>query len=68
MRLLGVVSCPLLFVQAAELFFVAADVAGDGFERVAELVDLDSQPGESERFSGLLTVLLDQGTELGAPA
>src|SRR5664279_205929 len=57
----------LLFGQSAELFFVAADVAGDGLERAAELVDLDGQAGEGERFAGLLAVFLDQGAELGTP-
>ena len=65
--MLGWSGVALLLGHAAELFFVAADVAGDGFERVAELVDLDGQPGEGERFSGLLAVFLDQGAELGAP-
>ena len=46
---------------------MAADVAGDGLERVAELVDLDGQAGEGERFAGLLAVLLDQRAELGTP-
>jgi hypothetical protein len=67
MRLLGWSGVALLFGQAAELFFVAADVAGNGLERVAELVDLDGQPGQGERFSGLLAVLLDQRPELGTP-
>src|SRR6478752_4244012 len=57
----------LVFGQSAELFFVAADVAGDGLERVAELVDLDGQAGEGERVAGLLAVFLDQGAEFGAP-
>jgi hypothetical protein len=57
----------LLFVQTAELFFVAADVAGDGLERVAELVDLDGEAGKGERFPGLLAVFLDERAELWAP-
>jgi hypothetical protein len=36
---------------AAELFFVAADFGGEGFDAGAELVDLDCDPGEGERFA-----------------
>jgi len=55
-----------LFVQSAELFFVAADVAGDCLETAVELVDLDGQAGEGERFAGLLAVFFDERPELGA--
>jgi hypothetical protein len=33
------------------LFFVAADFGGEGFDAGAELVDLDCDPGEGERFA-----------------
>jgi len=45
--------------EAAELFFVAADVGGDGFEDAAQLADLD---GESGQGGGVASaVLVDDG-------
>jgi hypothetical protein len=45
--------------EAAELFFVAADVGGDGFEAVAQLVDLDGKTGQGGGIVAAGTVLVD---------
>jgi hypothetical protein len=55
-----------LSVEAAELFFVAADVGGDGFEGGAELVDLNVEAGEGEGVSAVLAVFLDDGAQFWA--
>lgn len=47
--------------QAADGFFVPADVRRDGFERYAELVDLDGEAGEAVRVTGPCTVFFDYG-------
>ncbi len=52
--------------EFSELFFVAACFGGDGFEGEAELVDLDLESGEGERFAALLAVLFDDGAQFGA--
>ena len=49
-----------LFADVAELFFVAADFGGEGFEGGAELVDLDGEAGESQCFPVALAVFLDE--------
>ena len=36
--------------EAAELFFVVADLGGDGFEAAAQLVDLHDQAGQGRAF------------------
>jgi hypothetical protein len=49
--------------EFAEFFFLAADLGGDGFEAGAELVELDGQSGEGERFAGVLSVFFHHGTQ-----
>ena len=51
--------------ESAESFFVAAGFGCDGFERGAQLVDLDLEPGDGERFSAVLAVFFDDGAQLG---
>ena len=51
--------------EAAELFFVAADLSGEGFEAVAELVDLDGEAGEGEGVALVLAVFVDDGAQFG---
>jgi len=48
-------------LELAEVFFVAADFGGEGFEGGAELVDLDGESGEGERLAFVLAVFLDDG-------
>jgi hypothetical protein len=47
------------------LFFVAADFGGEGFEALAELVDLDGEAGEGEGVALVLAVLVDDGAQFG---
>src|SRR5437016_11238924 len=54
-------------VELAELFFLAADFGGEGFEGGAELVDLDGQPGEGQRVAEALPVFPDDGAQFGVP-
>ena len=53
--------------EAAELFFVAADVGGDGFEAAAQLVDLDGQAGQGGGILAAGAVLVDDGAQVGPP-
>src|SRR5215472_16354191 len=53
--------------EAAELFFVAADAGGDGFEAAAQLVDLDGEAGKGGGVASAGAVLLDEGAQVGAP-
>jgi hypothetical protein len=53
--------------EAAELFFVAADAGGDGFEAAAQLVDLDGEAGEGGGVAGAGAVLVDDGAQVGPP-
>ena len=53
--------------DTAELFFVASDFGGEGFDAGAELVDLDGESGEGEGVAVSLAVFLDQGAQLGVP-
>ena len=46
--------------EAAELFFVAADVGGDGFEAAAQLVDLDGEAGQGGGVLAAGAVLVDE--------
>ena len=48
-------------VEAAELFFVAADLGGEGFEALAELVDLDGEASEGEGVALVLAGFVDDG-------
>jgi hypothetical protein len=52
--------------EAAELFFVAADVGGDGFEAAAQLVDLHGQAGQGGGIASAGAVLVDDGAQVGA--
>ena len=51
--------------EAAELFFVAADVGGDGFEAAAQLVDLDGEAGQGGGVASAVAVLVDDGAQVG---
>jgi hypothetical protein len=53
--------------QVAELFFVAADPGGDGFEAAAQLVDLDGESGQGGGVASAGAVLLDDGAQVGPP-
>jgi len=53
--------------EAAELFFVAADVGGDGFEAAAQLVDLDGEAGQGGGVASAGAVLVDDGAQAGPP-
>jgi hypothetical protein len=53
--------------QAAELFFVVADPAGDGFEAAAQLVDLDGETGQGGGVAAAGAVLLDDGAQASTP-
>jgi hypothetical protein len=53
--------------EAAELFFVAADAGGDGFEAAAQLVDLHDQAGQGGGVLPAGAVLLDDGVQVGPP-
>lgn len=46
------------------MFFVAADPGGEGFEAVAELVDLDGEAGERDRVLAMAAVLGHDGGQL----
>jgi hypothetical protein len=48
------------------LFLVSADVGGDGFEAVAELVELGGEAGEGELLPGGVAVAVDDRAELAA--
>jgi hypothetical protein len=52
--------------EVSEFFFVTARLGGDGFQGEAELVDLDLQPGQGERFTALSAVLFDDGAQFGS--
>jgi len=53
--------------EAAELFFVAADPGGDGFEAAAQLVDLHAQAGQGAGILAAGAVLVDDGAQVGSP-
>lgn len=40
---------------------MAADLGGEGFDAFAELVDLDSEPGEGQGVALVLAVVVDDG-------
>jgi len=44
---------------------VAADLGGEGFEALAELVDLDGEAGEAQGVALVLAVLVDDGAQFG---
>jgi len=46
---------------------VAADVGGDSFEAAAQLVDLDGEAGQGGGVASAGAVLVDDGTQVGAP-
>ena len=48
--------------EFAEFLFLAADLGGDGFQAGAELVELDGEAGEGERFAGVLPVFFHDNT------
>ena len=48
--------------ELAELFFVVSDSFGDGFEGLAELVDLVGEAGEGVGVAGVLAVFVDDGS------
>jgi hypothetical protein len=52
--------------EAAELFFVVADLGGDGFEAAAQLVDLHDQAGQGGGIASAGAVLVDDGAQVGA--
>jgi hypothetical protein len=53
--------------ESAELFFVAADFVGDGFEAAPHLLDLDGQGGQRGGVVAAGLVLVDDGTQVGSP-
>jgi len=53
--------------EAAELFFVPADVGGNGFEAAAQLVDLDGQAGQGGGVLAAGAALVDDGAQVGPP-
>jgi hypothetical protein len=52
--------------EAAELFFVVADLGGDGFEAAAQLVDLHDQAGQGGGIASAGAVLVHDGAQVGA--
>jgi hypothetical protein len=62
--LAGLAACVF---EAAELFFVAADAGGDGFEAAAQLVDLHGQAGQGGGIAAAGTVLVDERAQVGPP-
>jgi hypothetical protein len=53
--------------EAADGFLVAADLGGDGFEAVAQLVDLDGETGQGGGVAVAGAVLLHDGAQVGPP-
>jgi hypothetical protein len=53
--------------EAAELFFVAADAGGEGFDAAAQLVDLHGQAGQGGGVASAGTVLVDERAQVGPP-
>jgi hypothetical protein len=53
--------------EAAELFFVAADAGGNGFEAMPELVDLNGQAGQGAGVASAGAVFVDDRAQVGAP-
>ena len=53
--------------EAAELFFVAADADGQGFEAAAQLVDLDGEAGQGGGFVAPGAVFVDERAQVGPP-
>lgn len=46
---------------------MAADLCGDGFKSVAELIELDDKSAQSVRFAVADAVLFDDGAQFGSP-
>jgi hypothetical protein len=53
--------------EAAEVFFVAADAGGEGFEAAAQLVDLDGEAGQGGGVASAGAVLVDERAQVGPP-
>jgi hypothetical protein len=53
--------------EAAELFFVAADAGGEGFDAAAQLVDLHGQAGQGGGVASAGAVLVDERAQVGPP-
>ena len=64
MLLPGFAACAF---EAADAFFVAADLGGDGFEAAAQLVDLDGEAGQGGGILAAGAVLFDDGAQVGPP-
>ena len=47
------------------MFFLAADAAGDGFERGAQGADVCGESGEGVRFGCVVAVLVDERAQGG---
>ncbi|HLZ37210.1 MAG TPA: hypothetical protein VKP64_05505 [Mycobacteriales bacterium] len=54
-----------LSFEAAESFFVAPDVVGDGLEGCAQVRDLAGEPAEGSGLRLASAVFVDDGAELG---
>jgi hypothetical protein len=53
--------------EAADGFFVAADLGSDGFDAAAQLVDLDGETGQGSGVVAAGAVLLDDSAQAGPP-
>jgi hypothetical protein len=53
--------------EAAELFFVAADAGGEGFDAAAQLVDLHGQAGQGGGVASAGAVLVHERAQVGPP-
>ena len=53
--------------EAADGFLVAADFGGEGFEALAELVDLDGETGQGGGVAAAGAVFLDDSAQVGPP-
>jgi hypothetical protein len=53
--------------EAAELFFVAADAGGDGFDAAAQLVDLHGETGQGGGVASAGAVLVDERAQVCPP-
>ena len=52
--------------EAAEHFFVPADLGGHRFETVTELIDLDGETRERVRLASSRAAVLDESSKIGA--
>lgn len=52
--------------EAAEHFFVPADLGGHRFETVTELIDLDGKARERVRLASSRAAVLDESSKIGA--